>query len=93
MRERPNAEEDTRIERQVVFLVLHAYPELLTEAELEREIARDPDDFGERDVIARAVFSLVTLGLVHCCGPLVIPSRAALRLYAMEQEDSPGEAA
>jgi hypothetical protein len=91
MPERTNAEQEARIERQVLHLVLHAYPELLSEGDLEREIADDPQDFGERDEIAHAVFGLVAVGLLHCCGPLVIPSRAALRFNALE-EDPPSKA-
>lgn len=89
MRQRTNAEEEARIERQVLHLVLHAYPELLHESDLEREIADNPQDFGEQNEIANAVFGLVIVGLLHCCGPIVLPSRAALRFNALE-EDPPG---
>jgi len=88
---RSTAEEDARIERQILHLVLHVYPELFTESELEWEIATRPEDFGDQDAIARAVFGLSAVGLLHCCGPLILPSRAALRFHAMEQEHSPSE--
>jgi hypothetical protein len=91
MRQRTNAEQEACIERQVLHLILHAYPELLSEGDLEREIADDPRDFGERNEIAGAVFGLVAVGLLHCCGPLVIPSRAALRFDALEEDPPAGD--
>lgn len=85
MRERSTAQEDVRTQRQVLQLVLHAYPELFTEGDLEREMASSPRCVGDRDAIARAVFGLVAVGLLHCCGPVVIPSRAALRIRELER--------
>jgi hypothetical protein len=88
---RSNVKEDARVERQVLNLILNVYPELFTENELLREIATNPDQFGDQDAIARAVFDLSAVGLLHCCGPLILPTRAALRFHGLEQEDSPDE--
>lgn len=87
MRERSTAQEDVRTQRQVLQLVLHAYPELFTEGDLEREMANNVRSVSDRDAIARAVLGLVTVGLLHCCGPVVLPSRAALRIRRLEQTE------
>lgn len=42
-------------------------------------------DFMERDTVQRAVRALTAVGLLHRCGPLIFPSRAALRFDALEE--------
>lgn len=76
---------DAGAERGVLTLVVGDYPEVYTENELVREIAADPERFGERDTITRAIRSLTSVGLLHRSGPLVFPSRAALRFDALEE--------
>lgn len=80
------AQKDANAERSVLHSVLEAYPELFTENELVREIADDPEDFIERDTVERAIRALSAVGLLHRCRPLIVPSRAALRFEALEQE-------
>lgn len=87
MRDRSPAQEDIRTQRQVLQLVLDAYPELFSEGDLEREMLAHPRSFGDRDAIARAVFGLAAVGLLHCCGPVIVPTRAALLLREMERDE------
>lgn len=87
MCDRPPAQEEIRTQRQVLQLVLHAYPELFSEGDLEREMLTHPQSFGDRDAIARAVFGLAAVGLLHCCGPVIVPTRAALLLREMERDE------
>jgi len=83
----PTAKTDTKAECSVLRVVLAAYPELFTENELVREIAGDPGDFMQRDTVERAIRSLAVVGLLHRCHPIIIPTRAAMRFEALEQED------
>lgn len=87
MRQRSPAQEEIHTQRQVLQLVLHAYPELFSKSDLEREMLASLQNFGDRDTIARAVFGLAAVGLLHCCGPVIVPSRAALRLREMERDE------
>jgi hypothetical protein len=79
------ATKDANAERGVLTLVVGDYPEVYTENELVREVTLDSEDFGERDTVERAIRSLAAVGLLHRCGPLVFPSRAALRFDALEE--------
>ena len=74
------ADEDARIERLVLLATLDAFPELYSKCELVRAITLDPREFAICDAVERVVLELSTLGLLYTFGPLVIPSRAALRL-------------
>lgn len=82
----PPGLDDANAERGVLTLVVGDYPEVYTEAELVRSVVFDPERFIERDTVERAIRSLWDLGLLHRCGPLVFPSRSALRYEALEQE-------
>lgn len=77
--------QDAKVERGVLSVIIGDYPEVYTEAELVREVASDPEDFGERDTVQRAIRSLAAVGLLHRNGPLVFPSRAALRFDSLEE--------
>jgi hypothetical protein len=74
------AGEDAKFERAVLMAVLEAHPTQITEAELIREHADDPEDFGMRDAFGRAVRDLVGVGLLHRSGDFVLPTRAAVRI-------------
>jgi hypothetical protein len=76
---------DASVERGVLSTVVGDYPEIYTEAELVREVAANPESFGERDTIKRAIRSLDSVGLLHRSGPLIFPSRAALRFDSLEE--------
>ena len=65
--------------------VLALHPSPVTLEELVRELG-DERDFGQRDAIERAVRDLVGSGLLHRCGALVLPSRAALRFEELSED-------
>jgi hypothetical protein len=71
--------DDAAIEATVLRQLLALHPVQLTLDELVREIAGEPQGFASRDAIERAVRDLAAAGLAHRSGPLVLPSRAALR--------------
>ena len=72
------AEADAKTERAVLGFVLSLHPTRLTQGELTRALAEDPEDFAQRDAIVRAVGELVVAGLLHRDGAFVAPTRAAL---------------
>jgi hypothetical protein len=76
---RPVAAVDEVTERAVLSFVLSVHPTLLTQGELTRAIASDPEDFTQRDAVVRAVVELRGAGLLHRQGAFVLPSYAALR--------------
>lgn len=79
-------DEDARIERLVLLATLDAYPEIYSKCELVREITQDPREFAICDAVERVVLELSVLGLLHTFGPLVIPSRGALRFDRLTSE-------
>lgn len=80
---------DEKTERSVLTTVLAAYPELLSESDLMRELVSDEAVFGERDAVDRAVHTLVVAGLLNRARPLLVPTLAARRFRALiEQEES-----
>lgn len=78
----PSAQ-DTTIEAAVLQQLLALHPHQLTFAELVREIYNGQADFAATDPVERAVGQLSAAGLVHRSGDMVLPSRAALRLYEL----------
>lgn len=80
--------DDANAEQGVLTLVLGDYPEVYTENELVRAVAFDPENFMECDTLERAIRSLWDVGLLHRYGPLIFPTRAAMRVRALEQETS-----
>lgn len=77
------AGEDARAQAAVLTLVLSEHPTPLTLSDIEREIAPD-GDFASRDAVARAVRDLSAVGLLHRHGDLVLPTRAALHMDALD---------
>jgi hypothetical protein len=82
------AEQDAIVQHALLELVLAEHPAQLTIAELIRELADDPDDFGERDDVERAVRDLGGVGLLHRQGICVWPSRAALHFERLDSRCS-----
>lgn len=80
-----NAAEDQQVERAVLGLVIDAHPATLRLSDLIREVG-DPDDFGKRDAVERAVRELVKGGMLFRCEGAVLPTRQAL--YACELLDA-----
>ena len=73
------AEADAKTERAVLAFVLQLHPTRLTQGELARALAEDPEDFAQRDAVCHAVDELVAAGLLHRDGHFVAPTRAAIR--------------
>lgn len=69
---------DAQTQSAVLSILLIEHPVQLTVTELTRELAEDPDDFGQRDAVQRAVRDLAGVGLLHRQGIFVLPSRVAL---------------
>jgi hypothetical protein len=86
MRDQPKAAspaaEDLSNERAVLVHVVETFPETLRLSDLFRELG-DPEDFGKRDDIERAVRELVKDGLLFRCEGTVLPTRTALRAYEL----------
>ena len=80
-----NADQDDRDQAAVLRKILFVYPESMTLAELIRELTAGTADFQERDRIERAVRDLVAGGLLHRVGDLVLPTRAAVNFYVLEE--------
>jgi hypothetical protein len=76
---RSAAEEDARIESAVLQYILAFHPVQTSFEDLLREFILEPEDFGQRDALERAVRDLAGAGLLQCNGQLVLPTRAALR--------------
>jgi len=76
---RAPAEDDSAFEAAILMQLLTLQPARLSFEELLREVATDPDDFGERDSVGRAVRDLAAAGLLRRDGGLLEPSRAARR--------------
>jgi len=71
--------QDTTIEAAVLRQLLALHPVQLTLGEVVREVTGESSAFALVDAVERAVRELAAAGLVHRCGEIVLPSRAALR--------------
>jgi hypothetical protein len=80
---RPNAspthKQDIRDQGVVLMHVLALHPTNLIVPDLVRELTNGSTDFAEGDNAERAIRDLTGVGLLHCPGGLVVPTRAALR--------------
>ena len=76
---RKTSDEDRVSESAVLQHVLALHPTAITIEELVRELDSERDTFSQRDAVERAVRDLAGSGLLHRSGPLVLPTRAALR--------------
>ena len=85
--------QDWTFQRAVLVGLITLHPVQFTVSELIREIAVNPEDFGTRDGIERAVFDLEGMGLLHCHeflnreDSIVVPTRGALHLFALLEDD------
>lgn len=70
--------DDAVAQSAVLAILLAEYPVQLTFSELAREILGGAGDFGQRDAVKRVVRDLAGVGLLHCNGVFVLPSRVAL---------------
>ena len=76
---------DARDQAGVLRQILSLYPQALTLDEVVREMTAAAPEFSERDRIERAVNDLVAGGLMHRNGSFVLPTRAALLFYELEE--------
>lgn len=87
------AKQDWTFQRAVLESVIGLHPVQITLSELIREVAVDPEDFATRDGIERAVTDLEGIGLLHRHDflnreeAIVVPTRAALHLHALLEDD------
>ena len=75
------------MQRVVLAVILREHPVLLTFPALACELFENPDDFVAGYALARAVRDLVTEGLLHSNGVLVLPSRPALHVKRLSGRD------
>jgi hypothetical protein len=73
----PFDHDDGMVQHSLLTHVLCEYPIIFTEGELVSELARDPEEFGQRDPVERAIRDLTRARLLRRHGPLVLPTRAA----------------
>jgi hypothetical protein len=76
---------DARDQAGVLRQILSLYPQALTLDEVVREMTAAAPEFSERDRIERAVNDLVAGGLMHRNGSFVLPTRAAVLFYELEE--------
>ena len=76
---RSNHWQDIKDQGIVLTHVLALHPTHLKIPDLVRELTGGSKGFAEGDAIERAVRDLTDVGLLHCPGGLVNPTRAALR--------------
>lgn len=74
------------IQHSLLVHLIIEHPIQLTEDDLIRELASDPDSFGPRDRVQQAIRDLAKVGLVHRNGPFVLPTRAALYAADLYEE-------
>lgn len=78
-RDPPSREdEEAKVQRAVLALVLAEHPTRLTFAELAHAVCNDPENFAEATVLADAVRELRVARLLRCAGERLVPTPAAL---------------
>jgi len=70
--------EDRIVQHSVLVHLTTEHPTPLTEEDMIRELAADPEAFGPGDRVRQAIRDLTRVGLLHRHGPFVLPTRAAL---------------
>jgi hypothetical protein len=73
----PNPDEAI-LQRVALTFVLAEHPTRLTQGELARILAADPEDAAQRNAVIHAVGELAAAGLLRRDGNFVSPTRAAL---------------
>jgi superfamily II helicase len=76
--------QDDYLEEAVLRHILAWQPTMLRMSDLIREVAKDPDDFGSRDDVSRAVRELTKAGLLHRLGECVLPTPQLVYVEGME---------
>lgn len=73
----PFDHDDGMIQHSLLTHILCEHPIIFTVSELVSELAGDPDDFGQRDGVERAIRDLTRVRLCYSHGPFVLPTRSA----------------
>ena len=79
------APEDRKVEWAVLGYLLDAHPDRFTIPEVSRVMNAGETGFDSEDAVERAIRQLVGAGLLHCCGGYVLPTRAALYFWRLEE--------
>lgn len=80
------AGEDRKIEAAVLAFLLDEHPNRLTVPEVAWAMNPRDEGFADGDAVERAVRELVGAGLLHAAEGFVLPTRAALYFYRLEQD-------
>ncbi|HSS05182.1 MAG TPA: hypothetical protein VLK89_08360 [Solirubrobacterales bacterium] len=80
------AAQEARNQHVVLGFLLEQHPAQLTIPEVAQALYAHPGDFAKSDEVERAIRDLVGGGLLHCHGPFVLPTRAALYFFGLEME-------
>jgi len=86
MHDQPTAgsQQDDYYERMVLRHVLGERPTIYRLCDLVRELAKDPEDFSQKDGVERAVRELTKVGLLHRQCECVLPTPAAVYVQGWE---------
>ena len=79
------ADADRKVEWAVLGYLLDADPDRFTIPEVSRTMNAGETCFDSEDAVERAIRQLVGVGLLHCCGGYVLPTRAALYFWRLEE--------
>ena len=78
------ADADRKVEWTVLGYLLDADPDRFTIPEVSRAMNTGMTGFSSEDAVERAIRQLVGAGLLHCCGGFILPTRAALYFWRLE---------
>jgi len=78
------ADADRKVEWAVLGYLLDADPDRFTIPEVSRAMNTGMTGFGSEDAVERAIRQLVGASLLHCCGGFILPTRAALYFWRLE---------
>jgi hypothetical protein len=79
------ADADRKVEWAVLAYLLDEHPDQFTIPEVSRVMNQGKTGFGNEDTVERAIRQLVGAGLLHCCGGFILPTRAALYYWRLEE--------
>lgn len=77
-------DQDGDYEQEVLLHVLSERPTIFRLCDLVREVARDPEEFSDRDGVEQAVRDLIRAGLLFREGVCILPTPAAVFVEGME---------
>ncbi|HET7052510.1 MAG TPA: hypothetical protein VFI09_01165 [Solirubrobacterales bacterium] len=79
------ADVDRKAEWAVLAYLLDEHPDQFTIPEVSRVMNEGKTGFDSEDAVERAIRQLVSAGLLHCCGGFVLPTKAALYYWRLEE--------